>query len=109
VRENNRSGGLYSGIPSITDNGRFVAFESPAPDLVKGDRNGHVDVFLRDRKRGETTLLSVSSEGTQGNSESSFPVISANGRFVAFSSLASSLVGGDRFNTADTFVRGPLR
>jgi Tol biopolymer transport system component len=109
VRENNRSGSLYSGIPSISDNGRFVAFESPAPDLVKGDRNGHVDVFLRDRKRGETTLLSVSSEGEQGNSESSFPVISANGRFVAFSSLASSLVEGDRFNTADTFVRGPLR
>jgi Tol biopolymer transport system component len=109
VRENNGSGFLYSGIPSISANGRFVAFESPASDLVKGDRNGHVDVFLRDRKRGRTTLLSVSSEGTQGNSESSFPAISANGRFVAFSSLASSLVAGDRFNTADTFVRGPLR
>jgi Tol biopolymer transport system component len=109
VRENNRSGGFYSGIPSITDNGRFVAFESPAPDLVEGDRNGHVDVFLRDRRRGKTTLLSVSSEGTQGNDESSFPAISANGRFVAFSSLASNLVGGDRHNTADTFVRGPLR
>jgi Tol biopolymer transport system component len=109
VRENNRSGFLYSGIPSISANGRFVAFESPASDLVKGDRNGHVDVFLRDRKRGRTTLLSVSSEGTQGNDESSFPAISANGRFVAFSSLASNLVVGDRHNTADTFVRGPLR
>jgi Tol biopolymer transport system component len=109
VRENNRSGSLYSGIPSISGNGRFVAFESPASDLVKGDRNHHVDVFLRDRKRGETTLLSVSSEGEQGNSESSFPAISAYGHFVAFSSLASNLVGGDRFNTADTFVRGPLR
>src|SRR6185295_1744936 len=81
----------------------------PAPDLVNGDRNQAVDVFLRDRKRGRTTLLSVSSEGTQGNSDSSFPVISANGRFVAFSSLASNLVEGDRHNTADTFVRGPLR
>jgi Tol biopolymer transport system component len=110
VRENNRSGFLYSGIPSISANARFVAFESPAPDLVTGDRNHAVDVFLRDRKRGETTLLSVSSEGEQGNSDSSFPAISsANGRFVAFSSLASNLVGGDRFNTADTFVRGPLR
>jgi Tol biopolymer transport system component len=109
VRENNRSGSLYSGIPSISANGRFVAFESPAPDLVKGDRKGHVDVFLHDRKRGRTTLLSVSSEGKQGNDESSFPAISANGRFVAFSSLASNLVGGDRHNTADTFVRGPLR
>jgi Tol biopolymer transport system component len=110
VRENNRSGSLYSGLPSISDNGRFVAFESPASDLVQGDRNGHVDVFLRDRKRGRTTLLSVSSKGKQGNDESSFPAISsANGRFVAFSSLASSLVAGDRHNTADTFVRGPLR
>jgi Tol biopolymer transport system component len=108
VRENNGSGSLYSGIPSISDNGRFVAFESPAPDLVKGDRNDAVDVFLHDRKRGKTTLLSVSSEGTQGNSDSSFPAISANGHFVAFSSLASNLVAGDRFNTADTFVRGPL-
>jgi Tol biopolymer transport system component len=109
IRESDVNRGLYSGIPSISANGRFVAFESPAPDLVKGDRNHAVDVFLRDRKRGRTTLLSVSSEGTQGNDESSFPAISANGRFVAFSSLASSLVGGDRFNTADTFVRGPLR
>ena len=79
---------MYSGLPSITDNGRFVAFESPAPDLVKGDRNQAVDVFLHDRKRGKTTLLSVSSEGKQGNSDSSFPAISAhNGRFVAFSSF----------------------
>jgi len=109
IRENNQSGFLYSGIPSISDNGRFVAFESPAPDLVTGDQNDATDVFLHDRKRGQTTLLSVSSEGVQGNDESSFPAISANGRFVAFSSLASSLVAGDGFNTADTFVRGPLR
>jgi Tol biopolymer transport system component len=109
IRESDVNRGLYSGIPSISDNGRFVAFESPASDLVKGDRNDAVDVFLHDGKRGRTTLLSVSSEGKQGNSESSFPAISANGRFVAFSSLASTLVGGDRHNTADTFVRGPLR
>ncbi|HXF00107.1 MAG TPA: hypothetical protein VN458_07155 [Solirubrobacterales bacterium] len=110
IRESDVNRGLYSGIPSISDNGRFVAFESPAPDLVKGDRNHHVDVFVRDRKRAKTTLLSVSSEGTQGNSESSFPAISsANGHFVAFSSLASNLVGGDGFNTADTFVRGRQR
>jgi len=110
VRENNRSGSLYSGIPSLSDNGRFVAFESPGSDLVKGDRNEAVDVFLHDLKRGQTTLLSVSSEGEQGNSDSSFPAISAaNGRFVAFSSSASNLVAGDRFNTFDTFVRGPLR
>jgi Tol biopolymer transport system component len=110
IRESDVHRGLYSGIPSISDNGRFVAFESPASDLVKGDRNEAVDVFLRDRKRGRTTLLSVSSEGTQGNSDSSFPAISAhNGRFVAFSSSASNLVAGDRFNTFDTFVRGPLR
>jgi Tol biopolymer transport system component len=108
VRDGSR--GVYSGIPSITDNGRFVAFESASSDLVKGDLNHHTDVFLRDLKRGETTLLSVSSEGKQGNDESAFPAISAhNGRFVAFSSSASNLVAGDRFNTFDTFVRGPLR
>ena len=106
----NPCSGCSSNLPiSISATGRFVAFEAPASDLVQGDRNDAVDVFLRDRKRGRTTLLSVSSEGEQGNSESSFPVISANGRFVAFSSLASNLVEGDGFNTADTFVRGPLR
>jgi Tol biopolymer transport system component len=105
VRENNRTCCLYSGIPSISANGRFVAFEAPASDLVNGDRNDAVDVFLRDRKRGKTTLLSVSTEGEQGNSDSAFPALSANGRFVS----ASNLVEGDRFNTFDTFVRGPLR
>ena len=99
-----------SAFDSISANGRFVAFSSLASNLVPGDRNHRGDMFVRDLKRGKTTLLSVSSEGKQGNSESSFPAISAhNGRFVAFSSLASSLVEGDRHNTADTFVRGPLR
>src|SRR4029078_10431849 len=63
VRESDVNRGLDSGIPSISANGRFVAFESPAPDLVKGDRNQAVDVFLRDRKLGQTTRLSVSSAG----------------------------------------------
>jgi Tol biopolymer transport system component len=109
IRESDVNRGVYSGIPSISANGRFVAFEAPAPDLVKGDTNHAIDVFLRDRKRGQTTRLSVSTAGAEGNDSSEFPAISANGRFVAFSSLASNLVAGDRFNTADTFVRGPLR
>jgi Tol biopolymer transport system component len=99
-----------SAFPSISANGRFVTFLSLASNLVGGDTNHRADVFVRDRKRGQTTRVGVSSAGAEANDGSIWrPAISANGRFVAFSSLASNLVGGDRHNTADTFVRGPLR
>jgi Tol biopolymer transport system component len=94
-----------SSSPSISGDGRFVAFESDANNLVSGDSNGHGDVFVRDRKTHRTARLSVSSHGTQGNDGSSSPSISANGRFVAFASDASNLVGGDSNGYSDVFVR----
>src|SRR6185503_1803819 len=79
--------------PSISADGRFVAFESYATNLVANDFNGSVaDVFLHDRLTGVTTLRSVSSTGAPGNSGSYSPIISADGRWLAFKSYATNLV-----------------
>ncbi len=91
--------------PSSSSDGRFVAFESTAPDLVLGDSNRLSDVFVTDRQTGVTTRVSVSSAGIQGNAGSSNPAISADGRFVAFESSADNLVASDTNGTSDVFVR----
>ncbi|MCI0586754.1 MAG: hypothetical protein L0323_07950 [Planctomycetes bacterium] len=89
---------------SISDNGRFVAFDSLATNLVPGDTNGASDVFVHDVKMGTTVRVSVDSQGAQGNAASSSPSISGNGRFVVFLSLASNLVPGDTNGARDVFV-----
>ncbi len=94
--------GLY-GI-SISPDGRYVAFESEASNLVPGDTNGTADIFVRDRLNGVTERVSVATGGTQGNSNSWYPSISADGRYVAFTSLATNLVPGDTNGTWDIFV-----
>jgi Tol biopolymer transport system component len=93
-----------SGRPSISADGRFVAFASQATNLVDDDTNGTWDVFVHDRDTGETTLVSVAMDGTPGNGLSSGPSISADGRFVAFESRASNLVAGDTNDAVDIFV-----
>jgi hypothetical protein len=90
--------------PSISADGRFVAFLSWASNLVPGDTNNTADVFLRDRQNGTTIRVSVASDGTQANSDSDGASISADGRFVAFTSYASNLVAGDTNDGADVFV-----
>jgi hypothetical protein len=90
--------------PAISADGRFVAFWSAADNLVPGDTNGTVDVFVHDRKTGTTKRVSVDSAGNQGNSDSYDPAISADGRFVAFSSWANNLVPGDSNGSGDVFV-----
>jgi len=91
-------------FPSISANGRFVAFYSYASNLVPGDGNGTSDIFVHDRKKGLTTRVSVDSAGVEGNGQSSGPSISANGRFVAFYSEASNLVPEGGNGTYDVFV-----
>ena len=91
--------------PSISANGRYVAFWSDATNLVSSDTNGQPDVFVRDRKLHKTYRVSVSSAGAQGDNVSFEPSISANGRYVAFQSYATDLVSGDTNNDADIFVR----
>ena len=93
-------------FPSISANGRFVAFASLASNLVPGDRNHRFDVFVRDRKRGTTTRVSVNSAGEEANDGSIWlPAISDNGRVVAFFSRSTNLVPNDHNGIADFFVR----
>ena len=90
--------------PALSASARFVAFESDAPNLVGGDTNDEFDVFVRDRRTARTQRISVASSGVQANGRSHLATISANGRFVAFESLASNLVRGDTNGSADIFV-----
>jgi hypothetical protein len=101
----NRASEAAGGAPAVSADGNLVVFYSDATNLVSGPLNGSPNVFLRDRSAGTTDLLSVSSGGVPGNGASLYPSISADGRFVAFQSLASNLVAGDTNNVADIFVR----
>ena len=90
--------------PAISGDGRFVAFESAASNLVPGDTNGQSDVFVHDRQTGATERVSVDSAGSQADGGSDAPAISGDGRFVAFESAASNLVPGDTNGESDVFV-----
>src|SRR5207249_1659148 len=89
---------------ALSADGRFVAFTSAAPDLVAGDTNGATDVFVHDRQTAETRRVGVDSGGTQANGASTGVALSADGRFVAFTSAAPDLVAGDTNGAADVFV-----
>jgi Tol biopolymer transport system component len=93
-----------SGNPSVSGDGRYVAFDSFAPNLVPGDTNRSPDVFLRDRKSGKTKRISVRSGGRQANAWSVDPTISTNGRYIAFSSAATNMVPNDTNRRWDGFV-----
>ena len=88
------SGNSSSGEPTISADGRFVAFSSNASDLVPGDTNNASDVFVRDLQTGATTLVSVNLNGVSANGASYTPIISSDGRTVLFHSQASDLVAG---------------
>jgi hypothetical protein len=94
-------------IPSLSADGRFVAFDSYSTNLVPGDTNNRRDAFVRDRQTGTTERVSVASDGTQGNGESrtDFSGLSADGRFVVFVSDATNLIPDDTNNVRDVFVR----
>jgi Tol biopolymer transport system component len=98
------------GAPSVSDSGLDVAFYSAATNLVANDTNGQTDVFLIQflPTISNTTLVSVSSSGEQGNGPSLYPSISGDGRFVAFQSAATNLVPNDTNGMTDVFVRDVL-
>jgi len=100
--------GGSSYLPAISDDGRFVAFFSFASDLVAGDGNSVPDVFLKDTQTDSTVRVSVDSTGTEGDLNSTNPAINGDGRYVAFTSLATNLVSGDSNATWDIFVRDTL-
>ena len=92
---NNLPANNFSSEPAISGDGRFVAFTSTANDLVPGDSNKALDVFVRDLQTGVTTLISVNTNGmASGNKGSSSAVISTDGRFVLFRSFATDLGPG---------------
>ena len=93
-----------SALPSISGDGRFVVFSSAASNLVAGDKNGKADVFLYDTQQQITRRVSVTPTGGDPNGASITPVISSDGRWVAFSSAASNLVAGDKNGKADVFL-----
>ncbi|MFK8848992.1 TolB family protein [Streptomyces sp. Ac-502] len=89
---------------AISADGRYVAFASDASDLVPGDTNGQPDVFVKDLRAGAVQRVNMASDGTQADSWSSTPSISADGRYVAFASDAANLVPGDTNADTDIFV-----
>jgi len=90
--------------PSISGDGRYVAFESYASNLVPDDTGNKLDVFVHDRLTGETERISVDALGIGGNNYSRNASISEDGRFIAFESAASNLVPGDSNGMWDVFV-----
>jgi Tol biopolymer transport system component len=112
VEGDEQSGGFYSpggyqGFwtrPSISQDGRWVAFDSAARNLAANDTNYAIDVFVHDRQTGATLLISVQDDGTVLNYHSFSPSISPDGRFVAYSSYGSFTTLGDWNARSDIFV-----
>jgi len=89
----------------LSSDGRYMVFSSSDGNLVANDSNGQTDVFVRDLTIDTTELVSFANDGSQSNSLSTFPGISANGRYVSFNSMANNLVTGGNPQGFATFVR----
>ena len=98
------AGGL-SGEPSVSADGRYVAFTSSAVNLVAGDTNRATDVFVRDRGTATTSRASVADDGTETNHGSYTPSISADGRHVAFQSYATNRAPGSEEWHPNVYMR----
>lgn len=94
----------HSYTPSISEDGRYVAFRSSASNLVTGDTNNASDIFVKDRVSGVMTRVSTDSNGIESSSSSWNPSISADGRYITFSTTAS-LVAGDNNGKQDIFLK----
>jgi Tol biopolymer transport system component len=109
IEGNGHSGGFVFGPPwfvgpSISDDGRYVVFESQATNLVPNDTNNKYDVFLRDRNAGTTTRISMALGGAQCDGDSHDPRITPDGRFVVYCSRSTSMFAGDTLLWDDVFV-----
>jgi Tol biopolymer transport system component len=104
VRSNGAQATRASDSPAISSDGRWITYTSDAPDLVDDDTNNMTDVFLFDRDTAITRRISVSSNGTQATSSSGGPTISADGRWISYSSYAPDLVDDDTNNGHDVFL-----
>ena len=99
-----RSGNNASTHPSMTDDGRLVAFQSLASDFVPSDGNDMPDVFVKNREDGTMLRVSAAADGGDTNGPSTAPALSPDGSVVAFCSAATNLVAGDENGAADVFV-----
>ncbi len=107
-RDGNASGNGSSSTPFLSADGRFVAFESSANDLVANDDNGLKDIFVRDAQTGVTQLVTVNTSGAASRGGVLFVWLyglSADGRFVLFTTEAQDLVDNDKNDSADLYVR----
>jgi len=93
-----------SNNPTVTANGRYVAFLSSATNLVAGDTNGVDDIFVRDTVDGTTKRVNKNASGVEANAASTDPSISSDGRYVIFVSGASNLVNADTNSVEDVFI-----
>ena len=78
--------------PSISGNGRYVAFHTYAENLAIDDANGYMDIYVHDRHTGLTERVSMASDGTEYNGHSRFASISDNGRYVAYRNIDFNLL-----------------
>jgi Tol biopolymer transport system component len=110
VSSSGTQGNGASFLPSISADGRYIAFESTAGNLSPGDSPGTDDVFIRDRRTGTTGRLSHTAGGNLNLNSQQYERadISSDGRYVTFASVATNLVAGDTNGLEDVFVRGPL-
>lgn len=104
IASDGTQGNDFSASVSMSSDGRYVTFHSPASNLVGDDTNNQWDVFVHDQETGQTTRVSVHTDGTQGNDISLNPRISADGRYVTFNSPSTNLVSDDTNNQSDGFV-----
>ncbi|WP_455207532.1 PKD domain-containing protein, partial [Kaarinaea lacus] len=105
VNSEEEQGNGVSRNPSVSDDGRYVTFESLSTNLVENDTNNASDIFVRDRVLGVTYRASVDDSGAQANDSSVTPMISSDGNIVVFQSTANNLVENDDNNQRDIFVR----
>ncbi|CAN5512520.1 PD40 domain-containing protein [soil metagenome] len=105
LTDGDRQGGLGGSRPALSAGGRYVAFSSFSGNLVKHDTNGHQDVFVRDRTKGTTRRVSLTSGEKQVYLGGEAPAISDGGRYVAFESDSRSVVLADTNKRSDVFVR----
>lgn len=108
VASDGSEGNGFSLWGTISDDGNLVTFESAATNLVGGDTNGFVDVFVHDRATGATERVNLDPGGAQANNASQAGAISGDGQFVVFPSMAANLVGGDTNEAQDLFVHDRL-
>jgi Tol biopolymer transport system component len=97
-----------SWVASVSGDGRFVVFFGDDAHAVSGDTNNASDVFVRDRQLGLTTRVSVATGGGEANGASTGGIVTADGRFVVFTSMATNLVAGDTNGCSDVFVHDRL-